>query len=185
LDEANGLLPDDKLTLYSEISVVADSVNISGQTTLNRFKIPECRLGDDMNSLYESSCFSDVVLECGSKEFKMHKAILATRSPVFNAMFEHEMLEGKNNRVRVRDIEPDVLAEVLRFIYTGKCNGIEKMADVLLAAADKYALDRLKALCEEALCTNLDLENAADTLTLADLHSASQLKMHAIEFINA
>ena len=32
LDEANGLLPEDKLTLFCEVSVVADSVNISGQS---------------------------------------------------------------------------------------------------------------------------------------------------------
>ena len=48
----------------------------------------------------------------------------------------------------------------------------------------KYALDRLKALCEEALCNNLDIDNVADTLILADLHSAVQLKYQAIEFIN-
>ena len=77
LDEANGLLPDDKLTLYSEVSVVTDCVNISGQTSINRFKIPECRLSDDLNGLFENSNFSDVVLVCGQKEFKMHKAILA------------------------------------------------------------------------------------------------------------
>ena len=77
LDEANGLLPDDKLTLFSEVSVVADSVNISGQTSINRFKIPECHLGEDMNSLFESPSFSDVILTCGSRDFKMHKAILA------------------------------------------------------------------------------------------------------------
>ena len=29
-DEANGLLPDDKLTLFCEVSVVVDSVNVSG-----------------------------------------------------------------------------------------------------------------------------------------------------------
>lgn len=32
LDEANGLLPDDKLTIFCEVSVVADSVNISGKS---------------------------------------------------------------------------------------------------------------------------------------------------------
>ena len=35
IDEANGLLPDDKLTLFCEVSVVADSINISGQTPTN------------------------------------------------------------------------------------------------------------------------------------------------------
>lgn len=79
LDESNGLLPDDRLTLYCEISVVADSVNISGQTTITKFKIPECRLADDLSNLFESSNFSDVTLVCGNREFKMHKNILAGR----------------------------------------------------------------------------------------------------------
>ena len=80
LDEANGLLTDDKLTLYSEISVVAESVNISGQTAINRFKVPECRLQDDLNNLFENPNFSDVTLLCGNREFKAHKAILACKS---------------------------------------------------------------------------------------------------------
>lgn len=185
LDEANGLLADDKLTLYSEVSVVADSVNISGMTSLSdRFKISECRLADDMNGLFENQAFSDVTLVCGKREFKMHKAILAARSCVFAAMFEHRMLEGQSNRVHVTDLDEEVLQELLRFIYTGQTLCIERMSDLLLAASDKYALDRLKALCEEALCSNLDVENVADTLILADLHSARQLKCQAIEFIN-
>jgi hypothetical protein len=59
------------------VSVVADSVNISGQTSISRFKIPECHLGEDMNNLFENPNFSDVTLTCGSREFRMHKAILA------------------------------------------------------------------------------------------------------------
>lgn len=39
-------------------------------------------------------------------------------------------------------------------------------------------------MCEEALCTGLSTENAAETLILADLHTANQLKAQAIDFIN-
>lgn len=39
-------------------------------------------------------------------------------------------------------------------------------------------------MCEEALCVNLSVETAADTLILADLHSADQLKAQTIDFIN-
>ena len=39
-------------------------------------------------------------------------------------------------------------------------------------------------MCEEALCSNLTIENVCDILVLADLHSAEQLKTHAIDFIN-
>ncbi|XP_055678847.1 protein roadkill isoform X1 [Lutzomyia longipalpis] len=184
LDEANGLLPEDKLTIFCEVSVVADSVNISGQSNITQFKVPECKLSEDLGNLFDSERFSDVTLAVGGREFQTHKAILAARSPVFAAMFEHEMEERKQNRVAITDVDHEVLKEMLRFIYTGKAPNLEKMADDLLAAADKYALEKLKVMCEEALCVNLSVETAADTLILADLHSADQLKAQTIDFIN-
>lgn len=48
----------------------------------------------------------------------------------------------------------------------------------------QYALEKLKVMCEEALCVNLSVETAAETLILADLHSADQLKAQTIEYIN-
>jgi len=59
---------------------------------------------------------------------------------VFAAMFEHEMEERKHNRVEITDVDHEVLREMLRFIYTGKAANLEKMADDLLAAADKVRL---------------------------------------------
>lgn len=164
--------------------MVADNVNIAGQNNSIQFKVPECRLPDDLGRLFENHRFSDVTLSVNGKEFLAHKAILAARSPVFAAMFEHNLEESKHNRVEITDMEPDVLGEMLRFIYTGKSSNLEKMPDELLAAADKYDLERLKVMCEEALCTNLSIDTAADTLILADMHSATQLKAHAIDFIN-
>lgn len=54
----------------------------------------------------------------------------------------------------------------------------------ILCSFVQYALERLKVMCEEALCTNLSIDNAAEILILADLHSADQLKAQAIDFIN-
>ncbi|XP_071942085.1 speckle-type POZ protein B-like isoform X1 [Antedon mediterranea] len=184
MEEANGLLPDDRLTLFCEVSVVQDSVNISGQSSQSQLKVPECRLDDDLNTLLERSSFSDVTLCVNGREYQAHKALLAARSPVFNAMFEHQMEESKHNRVEITDVDHEVMREILRFIYTGKAQNLEKMADDLLAAADKYAIERLKVLCEESLCSNLAVENVAEVLVLADLHSAEQLKAVAIDFIN-
>lgn len=39
-------------------------------------------------------------------------------------------------------------------------------------------------MCEEALCSSLNIDNVSDILALADLHSAEQLKTHGIDFIN-
>ncbi|VDP10438.1 unnamed protein product [Soboliphyme baturini] len=185
LDETNGLLPDDKLTIFCEVSVVADTVNITGQSSASQLHIPECRLSDDLGALFESQQFTDCTLFVQGKEFRVHKSILAARSAVFAAMFEHEMEEKKRNRVLITDVDADVLHEMLRYTYTGRAPSLDRMADHLLAAADKYALERLKVMCEHALCAGLTIDNACDTLILADLHSAEQLKQQAMDFINA
>ena len=39
-------------------------------------------------------------------------------------------------------------------------------------------------MCEDALCSSLTVDNVSEVLVLADLHSAEQLKAHAIDFIN-
>lgn len=54
-------------------------------------------------------------------------------------MFEHGMAESRANKVYITDVEPDTLAEVLRFIYTGRVIGLDNpvAAQELLAAADK------------------------------------------------
>lgn len=184
MDEANGLLPDDKLTIFCEVSVVGDTVNVSGQATCTPVKVPPSRLSEDLGRLFEDSAFTDMTLVVGDAKFEAHRAILAARSPVFNAMFGHPMEETKQSKVEINDVDQDVLKEMLIFIYTGKSPNLERMADDLLAAADKYALDRLKVMCEEALCSSLAVDNVCDVLCLADLHNAEQLKMHAIDFIN-
>jgi hypothetical protein len=57
------------------------------------------------------------------------------------------------------------------------------MTTGVLAAADKYGLEGLKVTCEDALCRNLSVKNAAHTLILADLCSKEHLKTRALDFI--
>jgi len=40
-------------------------------------------------------------------------------------------------RVQIKDMDKDVLHEVLEYIYTGQAPNLSKMADDLLSAADK------------------------------------------------
>lgn len=60
-----------------QVSVVADSVNISGQSNAVQFKVPDCKLSDDLGMLFEQQKFSDVTLSVSGREFQAHKAILA------------------------------------------------------------------------------------------------------------
>jgi len=188
MDEANGLLPNDKLTFFCEVSVVCDSVNISGQGSAVSFPVSENRLGTDLGNLFMSGALSDVIVSCNGKEFNCHKVVLAARSSVFRAMFEHNMEEKKNSAVKVEDVEGDAMEKLLHFIYTSKLDFLDsisfELAARVLAAADKYELPRLKVACEECLSTRLTVENACEVLVLADLHNTIQLKLHVFKFIN-
>ena len=116
--------------------------------------------------------------------FYAHKAILASRSTFFAKLFSHDMKESATNTVDLSDIEPDVLKELLTYIYTSECPNIKAQAESLLYQAEKYELSHLKALCEERLSYDLQIDNAARILLLADRYDAKQLKWNSLLFIN-
>ncbi|XP_051012897.1 speckle-type POZ protein-like [Acomys russatus] len=183
LSQAEDLLPENDLTLLCKVTMVQDTYNISEENLTPAIKVPRCTFADDLGELWETSRFTDCSLLVGGHKFRAHKAILATRSPVFRAMFEHDMKEKQKDRIEIQDMEPQVFKEMMGFIYTGKAPNLHSLAPGVLAAADRYGLEQLKVMCEDALCRHLSVENAAHTLFLADLHSAQQLKMEALGFI--
>uniref|UniRef100_A0A0A6YWS7 TD and POZ domain containing 8 n=3 Tax=Mus musculus TaxID=10090 RepID=A0A0A6YWS7_MOUSE len=185
LSLAQVLTPDDKFTVLCKVSVLQDSFSISGQNPRPAIKVTRCALEDDVGELWENSLFTDCCLLVAGHEFRAHKVILAARSPVFRAMFEHEMKVRLTNRVEIHDLDPQVFKEMMGFIYTGKASHLHSysMASDVLAAADRCGLKGLKVMCEDALCRNLSVENAAHTLILADLHSIEHLKIQALDFI--
>merc|ERR1719334_1459955 len=69
-------------------------------------------------------------------------------------MFHSNMKETITNEVQIDDIKPEVMAEMLLFIYAGKtsngCMNVD-MAKDLFIAADKYQIDPLKNCCENQL----------------------------------
>ncbi|XP_008217320.1 speckle-type POZ protein B-like [Nasonia vitripennis] len=147
-----------------------------------------CKLSvlDAYEELLSSAKFSDITIVVVDKKFSVHRNILACRSPVFSAMFEHEMLEKRKNVVEISDVEPEVMAEVLRFIYADKVNNIEKLAVDLLIAADKYQLEALRLMCEEVLVKKLNIDNVVEILKIVDLYaSCSRLRGALLKFLTA
>ena len=45
--------------------------------------------------------------------------MLSARSPVFQAMFQSGLEENKAGSVEIGDINPNVMIEMLRYIYSG------------------------------------------------------------------
>lgn len=170
------LLSDGSLRLKFQFMVTND-------IKVDRSNVPEAQLSNDFENLLNNGLFSDVTIKSAEQiEYKVHKAVLASRSAVLKAHFEHNTTECTTNIVE-SPLDSEVLRDVLTFIYSDKAPRVDEMPEKLLAAADYYQLSRLKSLCEEALHKKLTVENAIETLQLADLHSANALKQSTLEFI--
>lgn len=100
-------------------------------------------------------------------------------------MLSHKGLaESNNDSVLIEDLDQETIRGMLHFIYSGNVPNLQNIAFKLLAAADKYEIKRLKALCEQSLYNSLSVQNACDILMHADLHVAEQLKTLCITYIN-
>ena len=75
---------------------------------------------------------------------------------------------------------------MLHFIYSGSIsngNEFDEVASELLGAADQYQLELLKNICEDKLCSKLEVSNSVEFLVLGDLHQASNLKRMALRLV--
>uniref|UniRef100_A0A8I6YC72 BPM/SPOP BACK domain-containing protein n=2 Tax=Hordeum vulgare subsp. vulgare TaxID=112509 RepID=A0A8I6YC72_HORVV len=59
------------------------------------------------------------------------------------------------------------------------------MVQHLLVAADRYALERLKLICEDKLCNRIDTNSVATILALAEQHHCHELKAACLVFLSS
>ena len=131
--------------------------------------------------------FSDVIIKCGDTKFECHKVFLASRSRVFREMFNADVTEKieETDEVQIDDIKPDVMGEMLYYIYMGKTYDMENDADFakdVFIAAVKYQIESLKKLCEEAVINSIWHGNFFSLLIMGDEHS-NNIKQAALEFM--
>ena len=123
---------NDILTLVAEITVIEDkeSVELVVSSKSNEAlseNYHNNQLSQDLLHLYSTKEFADITIKCGGKSYKCHKNILASRSPVFYAMFKSDMKETKTGSVAIKNMTPNVLESLLRYIYTGHDSCIEML----------------------------------------------------------
>jgi hypothetical protein len=95
---------------------------------------------DSYLHLLESGFFSDLIVECQGVEFKVHRAIVCSGSPMllaacsgsFKVRDEHwqnwfptnrAKQEAEDGRVKFPEEDPKILSRVICFLYTGDYNG--------------------------------------------------------------
>lgn len=81
-------------------------------------QVPPPALGKDLAQLLDMRQHADVVFRVEEEEMCAQRVILAARSPVFDALLNGEMREGKEGVVTIQDVRPPVFRALLYFAYT-------------------------------------------------------------------
>ncbi|GBN94312.1 Speckle-type POZ protein B [Araneus ventricosus] len=203
MERKNVYLPDDVLSLQCEFSFTSGIVLREGNRILsecisvennglngrrlqkeNDTPVLKCILSNNLKSMVNNSCLSDVKLKTKSQTYPAHKTILGARSPVFKAMFSSDMREKIIDCVDVEDLNDDTVLRMLRYIYSAEVEELEWVSAIeLYEAADKYVVLHLRDICSYFLKNSLCPSNACEALVLADLHQDDDLKSFVQDFI--
>jgi len=184
-----GPLQDGNLTIECMVTVVQPEKTLSGSEDSENTDLSihcQKQLGEHLGKVFSDKEFTDIKIKCEGQSFDCHIAILAARSPVFKAMFQSNMKEKETQKVAIDDFTPNVVAEMLNFMYTGTVSSHDAIGEIatdLLRAADKYQVDLLKNVCEDRLCSTVEVTNCVDYLVLGDMYQTLKLKRKAVETI--
>jgi speckle-type POZ protein len=114
------------------------------------------------------------------------------RSPVFRAELYGAAGEKNTSLITVADMQPVVFEALLHFIYNDSLpimfrilgrDDYNRTIRHLLVAAHRYAMERLKIMCERILCENIDVNSVVATLALADQLGCGRLTDACVQFI--
>ncbi|KAF7056145.1 hypothetical protein CFC21_063583 [Triticum aestivum] len=178
---------DDCLTIRCVLTVIKD--HHTEQVGTVPVQVPQSDLHTHFANMLKDGEGADVTFSVGDQLFSAHRYVLAARSSVFKAELFGEMKETTTEHVKIDDMEPAILDALLYFMYTDSLPSdfdVDQNVSLqhLLVAADRYGLDRLKAICEEKLCQKFDVQTVATTLALAEQHHSLQLKRACLGYLS-
>ncbi|KAL6978485.1 BTB/POZ and MATH domain-containing protein 2 [Sarracenia purpurea var. burkii] len=190
--ETSDYLKDDCLSVHCSVGVVRSRTE---GPKVYSIPVLTSNIGQHLGQLLESGRGTDVNFELDGEIFAAHKLVLAARSPVFRAQLFGPMKDHNTQCIKVKDMEAPVFKALLHFMYWDALPDMEEltglnskwastlMSQHLLAAADRYGLERLRLLCEANLCKDVAINTVATTLALAEQHHCFQLKSVCVKFV--
>ena len=70
-----------------------------------------------MVRLLQETDSADVTLVCEDKEWKLHSTVLGMRSTFFKAAIVNDMMEKKEKKIIIKDLDPKTVGEVVNYIH--------------------------------------------------------------------
>lgn len=77
----------------------------------------------------------------------VHKLLLAAASPFFDSMFSDTLKEKDAGSLRFEDIKPEIVKQIIDFIYSGEITVTERNVRDLLSASILLQIDWITNVC--------------------------------------
>ncbi|KAG0522303.1 hypothetical protein BDA96_07G025600 [Sorghum bicolor] len=143
---------------------------------------------------------ADVTFVVDNRTFAAHRCVLMARSPVFHAELSLSTCPttttttttndgGAAVVVQIEDMEAQDFEAFLHYVYTdslppeSKGSAAAAMLPDLVAAANRYQMERLRLVCEEKLREFVDVTTVAVILAFAVDHHCLGLKEACLRFL--
>ena len=167
------------------VGILQKAARASGDVKVPMVQVPKSTFAT-WEALLLSETFSDVRFVCaeGGEELPAHKAVLATASDYFHALFTGPWADTHADGAVATSNSPLIMRALLSFVYTGSMDEelLESNCEELVGVASEYCLAELRALAERRCIRSLSLENIRRMLELAHLHEAPELKEACVTF---
>ncbi|TRZ04227.1 hypothetical protein DNTS_029919 [Danionella cerebrum] len=140
-------------------------------------------LQDGLQSLRLEDSLTDVNIHVEGQSFRCHRAVLASASHYFRAMFCNDLREKHEENVNLKGLDAPTMRILVEYAYTSRASINKDNVQRLLEAACLFQFPRLADACTRYLADALHPENCVGILQLADVHSLESLRSQVHSYI--
>ncbi|KAG7488370.1 hypothetical protein MATL_G00031860 [Megalops atlanticus] len=138
---------------------------------------------EGLRSLCSHPKLVDVTLCVGGREFPCHRGVLALCSLYFRSMFSGDFVESIAARVELHNVNPDILATLLDFAYTGKLTINQGNVEGLICTSSQLQFQTVRTVCSRYLQHQIDATNCLGILEFGEIHGCPEVVAKAWAFL--
>uniref|UniRef100_UPI00358EE3F3 kelch-like protein 9 isoform X2 n=1 Tax=Myxine glutinosa TaxID=7769 RepID=UPI00358EE3F3 len=161
------------------------SCSISGNTKIFTSNLHCASVLEGFERLRQEGLLCDVTLVPGDGEesFPVHRAMMASSSDYFKAMFTGGMKEQDLSQIKLLGVSSMGLKKIIDFIYTARLSlNMDSLQDTLEAASFLQILPVLE-FCTEFLISETTLENCVEVGRIANTYHLTDVDRYVDDFI--
>ncbi|XP_067126068.1 kelch-like protein 10 [Centruroides vittatus] len=131
----------------------------------------------------EGSICDSVLKTTDGREFQVHRAILVTCSPYFEALYTSSINKIPRKVIMIPGITAKMLQHIIQFAYMRHNDISINNVSQLISVADKFMVFKMLKNCCDFLLNHINKSNCIDIWKLFRFHHCKEMESKAFKFI--